>query len=93
MRQRSDHVCGVMTGSRCINARNGALIASWFARDPGKGVRLGLIGVVVTTLAMAWVSDSFASRLEGALWRAAVGAGEIEQGPGIFDPGALFCQA
>jgi hypothetical protein len=52
----------------------GALTASWFARDPGKGVRLGLIGVVVTTLAMAWVGDSFAGRLEGALWRAAAGA-------------------
>jgi len=34
----------------------GALSASWFARVPRRGLQLGLIGVAVTTLGMAWGS-------------------------------------
>ncbi len=49
----------------------GALTASWFAQDPRQGLRLGLVGVTLTTLAAAWVPVPF--QLGGALLRAATG--------------------
>lgn len=37
----------------------GALSASWFTRTPQRGLQVGLIGVTVTTLGMAWGSAAF----------------------------------
>lgn len=56
----------------------GALIASRFAGAPALGLRLGLLGVALTTLAMTWVG----SALTGATLRAAAG---------VFSAWALVC--
>ncbi|MGX7707195.1 YbfB/YjiJ family MFS transporter [Methylobacterium sp. Gmos1] len=59
----------------------GALTAAWFSGDPGRGLRLSLAGVALTTLAMAW-SGSPAPILFGASLRAAAG---------VFSAWALVC--
>jgi hypothetical protein len=50
----------------------GALTASWFGRDPRRGLRMGLVGVALTTLGMAWGNASLA--LLGAMLRGSAGA-------------------
>ena len=59
----------------------GALTASWFSRDPRRGLRLSLIGVALTTLAAAWTGGQ-ALALLGAVLRAAAG---------VFSAWALVC--
>ena len=59
----------------------GALTASWFASDPQRGLRLAVLGVAVTTLAMTWI-DGSSMGLAGAVLRAA---------SGIFSAWALVC--
>ncbi len=59
----------------------GALTASWFARDPRRGLLLSLIGVALTTLAMAAV-DTGATALLGLALRGAAG---------VFSAWALVC--
>lgn len=49
----------------------GALTASWFACNPRRGLQLGLIGIVLTTLAIAWVSAPLS--LVGAALRGTAG--------------------
>jgi hypothetical protein len=48
----------------------GALTASRVCRDPRLGLRIGLAGVALTTLAVAWIDDA---ALLGAVLRAAAG--------------------
>jgi hypothetical protein len=50
----------------------GALTASWFGRDPRRGLRMGLVGVALTTLGMAWGNASLP--LVGAMLRGSAGA-------------------
>ncbi|KMO32752.1 MFS transporter [Methylobacterium variabile] len=59
----------------------GALTAAWFAGDPGRGLLLSLVGVALTTLAMA-VSGSPAPALLGAALRGAAG---------VFSAWSLVC--
>ena len=59
----------------------GALTASWFAADPPRGARWALIGVALTTLAIA-APDGAGLELAGPLLRAAAGA---------FSAWALVC--
>ncbi|WP_298957501.1 YbfB/YjiJ family MFS transporter [uncultured Methylobacterium sp.] len=59
----------------------GALTAPWFAKDPRRGLLLSLIGVAVTTLAMA-VAGEVPTPLPGALLRGAAG---------VFSAWALVC--
>ncbi|MCJ2012244.1 YbfB/YjiJ family MFS transporter [Methylobacterium sp. J-076] len=59
----------------------GALTAPWFAGDPRRGLWLSLLGVSVTTLAMAGV-DAGSPALLGAGLRAAAG---------VFSAWALVC--
>ncbi|KAB1069909.1 YbfB/YjiJ family MFS transporter [Methylobacterium planeticum] len=59
----------------------GALTASWFSRDPRRGVLLSLLGVALATLAVTWV-DGGASGLPGAALRAAAG---------VFSAWSLVC--
>ena len=51
----------------------GALIASRFSGNPVFGLRLGLMGVAVTTLPFGWIQGSYMP-LEGAVLRTAAGA-------------------
>jgi hypothetical protein len=50
----------------------GALSATWFGRDPRRGLRIGLVGVALTTLAMVWGNASLP--LVGAMLRGSAGA-------------------
>jgi hypothetical protein len=50
----------------------GAMTASWFGRDPRRGLRIGLIGVALTSLGMAWGIASLP--LVGAILRGSAGA-------------------
>ncbi len=50
----------------------GALTASWFGRDPLRGLRIGLIGVALTTLGIAWGDSSLS--LVGVILRGSTGA-------------------
>ncbi|MGG5819507.1 YbfB/YjiJ family MFS transporter [Falsiroseomonas sp. HW251] len=59
----------------------GALTASWFSRDPRRGVQLSLVGVALTTLAAAWIGGETPALL-GAVLRAAAG---------VFSAWALVC--
>lgn len=59
----------------------GALTASWFSGDPRRGVRISLIGIVVTTLAAAWINGEPLA-LAGAALRAAAG---------VFSAWAMVC--
>ncbi|MET7246168.1 YbfB/YjiJ family MFS transporter [Methylobacterium sp. EM32] len=59
----------------------GALTAAWFSGDPGRGLRLSLTGVALTTLAMAG-AGSPAPAVLGAALRAAAG---------VFSAWALVC--
>ncbi|SFU31372.1 Predicted arabinose efflux permease, MFS family [Methylobacterium sp. 174MFSha1.1] len=59
----------------------GALTAAWFSGDPGRGLRLSLAGVALTTLAMAG-AGSPAPAVLGAALRAAAG---------LFSAWALVC--
>ncbi|AWN50905.1 YbfB/YjiJ family MFS transporter [Methylobacterium sp. 17Sr1-1] len=59
----------------------GALTAAWFAGDPGRGLRLSLAGVALTTFAMAG-AGSPAPVVLGAALRAAAG---------VFSAWALVC--
>ncbi|WP_244593564.1 YbfB/YjiJ family MFS transporter [Methylopila sp. Yamaguchi] len=59
----------------------GALTASWFSRDPRRGLILSLGGVALTTLAMAEVG-AMPSALYGALLRGAAG---------VFSAWSLVC--
>ncbi|GJD64795.1 YbfB/YjiJ family MFS transporter [Methylobacterium frigidaeris] len=59
----------------------GALTAAWFSGDPGRGLRLSLAGVALTTVAMAG-AGSPSPTLIGALLRAAAG---------VFSAWALVC--
>ena len=58
----------------------GALTVSWFGRDPRRGLRMGLIGVALTTLGIAWGNASLP--LLGAILRG---------GAGIFSAWVLVC--
>ncbi|HEX7636215.1 MAG TPA: YbfB/YjiJ family MFS transporter [Noviherbaspirillum sp.] len=58
----------------------GALTASWFSGDSRRGLRLGLTGIALTTLGIAWIGSRFS--LGGALLRAAAG---------IFSAWVLVC--
>lgn len=49
----------------------GALSASLFARDPRRGLQIGLVGVVLSTLAIAWIDIDH--NLYGLLLRTAAG--------------------
>lgn len=49
----------------------GALTAAAFGRQPVRGLRIGLLGVVVTTLAIVWIDAD--SSLVGALLRGVAG--------------------
>ena len=49
----------------------GALTASWFASDLRSGLRIGLLGIALTTLGIAWVSASF--NVEGVILRGVAG--------------------
>ena len=63
----------------------GALTAAWFSADPRRGLRLGLAGVALTTLAMAGLGalpDFLPSALPGAAMRGAAG---------VFSAWALVC--
>ena len=59
----------------------GALTAAWFSHDPGRGLRLALIGVALTTLGAAGIGDGTPSLLGAAL----------RAGAGIFSAWALVC--
>ena len=59
----------------------GALTASWFSPNPRRGMQLSLLGVALTTLAVAWIGDSWLPLL-GAVLRAA---------SGVFSAWALVC--
>jgi MFS family permease len=59
----------------------GALTASWFSSDPRRGLQLALIGVALTTLAIAWTGGESA---------ALVGAG-LRAASGVFSAWALVC--
>lgn len=59
----------------------GALTASWFSSDPRRGLRLGLLGVAVTTMAVT-LTDAETPALVGAVLRAAAG---------VFSAWALVC--
>jgi hypothetical protein len=59
----------------------GALTASWFSGDPRRGLRSALVGVALTTLAVAWIGGESAA-LVGAALRAAAG---------VFSAWALVC--
>ena len=59
----------------------GALTASWFSKDPLRGMRLALLGVALTTLAAAWTSGG-STALVGAGLRAAAG---------VFSAWVLVC--
>lgn len=58
----------------------GALTASWFGRDPRRGLRIGLIGVALTSLGMAWGNASLP--LVGAVLRGSAG---------VFSAWVLVC--
>lgn len=58
----------------------GALTASWFGREPRLGLRIGLIGVVLTTLGMVWSNG--ASSWAGAALRGSAG---------VFSAWVLVC--
>lgn len=59
----------------------GALTAGWFAADPRRGLRLGLLGVVLGTLAVA--------ALDGP-WMAAAGT-VLRAAAGVFSAWTLVC--
>ncbi|WP_244936303.1 YbfB/YjiJ family MFS transporter [Methylobacterium currus] len=59
----------------------GALTAAWFSGDPGRGLRLSLAGVALTTLAMAGAGHPAPALLGAALRGAA----------GVFSAWALVC--
>lgn len=59
----------------------GALTASWFARDPQRGLRLALVGVALTTPAIAG--------LDGALLRP--GGLVLRAAAGVFSAWVLVC--
>lgn len=59
----------------------GALTAARFSADPRRGLTLGLAGVAITTLAVAWTGDG-ASAIAGAALRAAAG---------VFSAWTLVC--
>jgi MFS family permease len=59
----------------------GALTASWFSSDPRRGLRMGLLGVALTTVAAAWTEGESAA-LVGAVLRAAAG---------VFSAWTLVC--
>jgi hypothetical protein len=50
----------------------GALTASWVGHDPRRGLRIGLIGIALTSLGIAWGNASLP--LVGAMLRASAGA-------------------
>ena len=52
----------------------GALTASWFSPDPRRGLQLSLIGVALTTLAMAWIGSESVALIGAVLRAGAVGA-------------------
>ena len=58
----------------------GALTAPWFARAPQSGIRVGLIGVALTTACMAWAHASFP-------WLGVVLRGSA----GVFSAWVLVC--
>jgi MFS family permease len=58
----------------------GAFTASWFGRDPRHGLRIGLIGVALTTLAIAWGNASLP-------WLGAILRGSA----GVFSAWVLVC--
>lgn len=58
----------------------GALTASWFARAPQNGIRVGLIGVALTTACMAWGHAALP-------WLGAVLRGSA----GVFSAWVLVC--
>ncbi|MDX5360108.1 MAG: MFS transporter, partial [Alphaproteobacteria bacterium] len=60
----------------------GALTAAWFSGNPQGGLRWALVGVALSTLAIAAVGDGTASVLLGAILRAAAG---------VFSAWALVC--
>lgn len=59
----------------------GALTAAWFSSNPRRGLQLALVGVAVTTLAIAGIGHG-SSPLIGALLRGAAG---------VFSAWALVC--
>lgn len=59
----------------------GALTASWFSGDPRRGLRLSLLGVALTTVAVAWIDGESVAPV-GAVLRAAAG---------VFSAWALVC--
>lgn len=72
-----DGTLDVVTGTEWAAANYigylaGALTASWFGRDPRRGLRIGLIGVVLTSLGIAWGNASLP--LVGAILRGSAGA-------------------
>jgi MFS family permease len=58
----------------------GAFTASWFGRDPRRGLRIGLIGVALTTLGIAWGNASLP-------WLGAILRGSA----GVFSAWVLVC--
>jgi MFS family permease len=58
----------------------GAMTAGWFGRDPRRGLRIGLTGVALTTLGIAWADASFA-------WAGAI----LRGGAGVFSAWVLVC--
>ncbi|HEY8613054.1 MAG TPA: YbfB/YjiJ family MFS transporter, partial [Roseomonas sp.] len=61
----------------------GAVTASWFSVDLRRGLQLSLIGIVLTTVAAAWV-DGASAPLLGAVLRAAAG---------VFSAWTLVCSS
>ena len=59
----------------------GALTAAWFSSDPRRGLRLALVGVALSTLAVAWTDGPWGG-VAGAVLRAAAG---------VFSAWALVC--
>ena len=60
----------------------GALTAPWFARAPQSGIRVGLIGVALTTACMAWAHASLP-------WLGVVLRGSA----GVFSAWVLVCSS
>ena len=59
----------------------GALTAAWHSSNPRRGLQMALIGVVLTTLAIAWIGHGLPP-LMGALLRGAAG---------VFSAWAMVC--
>lgn len=76
-----DAVTGtVWAAANYVGYLAGALTASWFERDPRCGIRIGLIGVVLTSLGMAWGNASLP--MVGAILRGSAG---------VFSAWVLVC--